>query len=664
MKAHSTPRTPTSTARRKTQQPTRNRSGITVPSLISRASTATTSVATNYRGFWFAENPKLTGYYGPSQYKVRLHITNPLIVSEEEFIAHKPNGPSFWAAKAEQAGHDSVIIQDIIDGDTESTVCCVFDSHLIEIVDKDIYQDELEEDVVTEKNLPLRKGTVDNARGMYGALICVMDPNDFIRLTTGDEQAFNSIFSDDFASLDDYKAGTHPNYNKSQYNMPWLGVIYPSGEVVQHEGRHRAAMVAKAGGRSFPCTLVFYAPTTWHVTYEKYEYESQKEEFLEKDFPTRAAANEFIEKLESLNDDPDHPYSYFGIKKNESGGGKLKGSPRSDPSKWQFAPWRPSDAPPMLVGQFNSSIRIPTNRMKFGVVKGYSHYAKHLMTETPIDDWSVDPDFDQNEKEMIGKFTGYEQERKHWPDADKAGIRDETVIKRVKDAFSKTPTHFNLYFWQSDNPNYDRTLQKGLRDAAWVQEKLGAKAAEYVAQTASPNNVTIIMTNNLSDESWISIRSPWMMAHRISHVLMDGSKRIDASYAASHEFDQFLYDVLRVGYGLKWPDQETRYGYVMYQEWEEIYMKLMGTHLGTMASARNKKLVQASEWKHETFAQYLLTGKITLNPLPQVFDEGLELTTDPRKLYRVNRMWQVFPKRLMRAFDELLEEAKGKIWVM
>jgi len=91
-------------------------------------------------GLWFAENPKLTGYYGPNQYKVKLGFKNPLIVSEDEYIENKPNGPGYWARKARDEGHDAVIIQDIIDGDTESTICCVFNPRIIRIIDKDLYQ--------------------------------------------------------------------------------------------------------------------------------------------------------------------------------------------------------------------------------------------------------------------------------------------------------------------------------------------------------------------------------------------------------------------------------------------------------------------------------------------------------------------------------------------
>jgi hypothetical protein len=51
-------------------------------------------------------------------------------------------GPVRWAKKAYLEGYDSVILEDIIDGDTSSTVTCVFDPARIKILDFKVYSDE------------------------------------------------------------------------------------------------------------------------------------------------------------------------------------------------------------------------------------------------------------------------------------------------------------------------------------------------------------------------------------------------------------------------------------------------------------------------------------------------------------------------------------------
>lgn len=91
------------------------------------------------RALWFSENPKMSGYYGPNQYKVKLHFHNPLIVGEAEYEEQSKNE---WISLARLQENDALIIQDIVDGDTISTICCVFDPSIVEILGKDIYKDE------------------------------------------------------------------------------------------------------------------------------------------------------------------------------------------------------------------------------------------------------------------------------------------------------------------------------------------------------------------------------------------------------------------------------------------------------------------------------------------------------------------------------------------
>ena len=92
-------------------------------------------------GFWFAENPKAVGYYGPNTVKVSLEIENPLLIDTETYYEYRV-GPSEWAKKAYVEGYDSAVIQDIVDGDTESTVACVFDPSRIKILKFDVYGDD------------------------------------------------------------------------------------------------------------------------------------------------------------------------------------------------------------------------------------------------------------------------------------------------------------------------------------------------------------------------------------------------------------------------------------------------------------------------------------------------------------------------------------------
>ena len=286
--------------------------------------------------------------------------------------------------------------------------------------------------------------------------------------------------------------------------------------------------------------------------------------------------------------------------------------------------------------------------------------------EAPITNWTIDSDFDQNEAEMISKFTGYEMDGKHFSDVDKRAIRDPGVMQAVNKAFGRTSVKFSLYFWQSTTPNYDPTSFIGHVDDAWIVRKLGEKAATAIKAQQTSDAITIVLTNNLSDEHKITLKSPWAVAHRIAHALMGGKLGSDAGWEVMAMFKRFIRTLVSQAYGTQWPDESTEYGRIFANDYEEIYGKLIGHQLGTMASARKGALVSQYEWFYETFVQYIITGKVTLNPLREVFDEldpDSKLVADPRKRARIQQIWSNFPSKIEKAFDLMLESAKGEVFV-
>ena len=220
---------------------------------------------------------------------------------------------------------------------------------------------------LNELHLPLRKGTLGNARGNYGAFIVVMDPHDFILLSTPAKEV-SQIYKDKFTTVDSYKRAKHPDFNKNNYNMPFLGVRYDTGKVFEHEGCHRAAMVAKEGGTKFPCYVMFRSPTIWTVKFVKTDSETYDSERLEQDFNSKNEADLFIHELRQPHED--YWYSDIDLDSRSS---RMKGSPRSNPEKWEYDAWNKEDMPQAFIGQFDP-ISIPTSKMKFAPIKGYHHY--------------------------------------------------------------------------------------------------------------------------------------------------------------------------------------------------------------------------------------------------------------------------------------------------
>jgi hypothetical protein len=95
------------------------------------------STGANTFGFWFTDSPDAAEFYGQHVRAFEITMDNPLVVTDQEFIDAFPDGPPKFAIRAAEAGHDGVIIRDIIDGDRTSTVYCVWDKDQIKFRPQD-----------------------------------------------------------------------------------------------------------------------------------------------------------------------------------------------------------------------------------------------------------------------------------------------------------------------------------------------------------------------------------------------------------------------------------------------------------------------------------------------------------------------------------------------
>lgn len=274
------------------------------------------------------------------------------------------------------------------------------------------------------------------------------------------------------------------------------------------------------------------------------------------------------------------------------------------------------------------------------------------ISEAPITNWEVDPELDAREKEMTSKFHGYDREQKHWRDKDKKLIRDPEHIKKIKDSFLKVPANFNLFFWQSTEPDYDPYLEKGVVDMNWIKKHMSDNVVKYLEKTNTNNAINIIMTNNLADPNYIPLKSGWMVGHRIAHVLIGGSTAQEASYQIQHLFDNFIRTIVTEYYGHDWHED-----YAIEMDYLDAYGKELAYAIGTMKSARNKNLNTYWEWMYETFVQYLITGDIKFKDAPDELSE--EKKRKPTK-----QLILKFKNDLKESFDKLLRDSQGKIFVM
>lgn len=188
-----------------------------------------------------------------------------------------------------------------------------------------------------EKRLPLSDLAYRNNRSEKATFVAVIDPIEFIRLTVPSEDAIQRIIDNTKVEL--------PQYDRNDYFMPYL-YVNESGKIIGHEGRHRAAMIHKAGGDRFPITIHMHSNPRYLVTYRGDNDEGEEVSGSE-EFPTYEEAEAFEERLK--ND----PHFYYRSDIDSIGNKKLG---------------RKSDMPSYLIGQFNDH-RYPTSLLKFGRAK-------------------------------------------------------------------------------------------------------------------------------------------------------------------------------------------------------------------------------------------------------------------------------------------------------
>ena len=284
--------------------------------------------------------------------------------------------------------------------------------------------------------------------------------------------------------------------------------------------------------------------------------------------------------------------------------------------------------------------------------------SKGALTEAPLGDFQVDPDLEQNLASQRRKWHGYERELQHFPDPDVKAIRNPAVVKKIATRFARIPQNINLYFWANPDPDYDWHTQKGEVDLDWIAHNMGEQVAQRFARMRdTKNRINIMHTGNLRDEQYVPMRSPWMMAHRIAHVLCQ-------DHRIQNRFEQFVIDLTRKVYGVKWPDINGQYGEIFRRDYFGAYGKILGHLLGRMRSARQEKLVQFREWIYERFAQYLMTGRVRLNrTLPRQIDRG-DNRMRPGAERLVPKLIGHFEQRIQQIFEKVLNDSIGKYYVM
>jgi hypothetical protein len=264
---------------------------------------------------------------------------------------------------------------------------------------------------------------------------------------------------------------------------------------------------------------------------------------------------------------------------------------------------------------------------------------------------------------------------------DRKILSNPRAQEHLKHKWAKTVVPFNMYFVNS--PGAAKVAETGEVDQAWIDEKLPKIAAQIHLRDDAVN---VIYTNNRGDE-----RLPmtaWIIAHRLGHATnRPGNYNYQTQTSEPQVWEQqevkdlifaYLAPIFRDGYGYDYfPDSERRYekkqsnfaNPTNANRSEQILLAFFEA-IGTMRSARSKNIRQYFEFYYELFAQYIITGKVTFNPLPKRLSfgrfgqDGLSFKGSEHDYAYYNDQLQGLAEALGDYFDTLMHALVGRTFVM
>lgn len=242
-------------------------------------------------------------------------------------------------------------------------------------------------------------------------------------------------------------------------------------------------------------------------------------------------------------------------------------------------------------------------------------YLAEALNEAPIGDINV-----IGEPQPIGRngeFTGQHKFGKQgFTPGDKTLLTNPKSVKKIRDAFDKTPFLFDFYVF------IDGSVKP---DLPWSQAKLEKELGQPIDPTGK---ITVVYTNNSTNTSPGSYMpmNAWALAHRMAHDFHINHRHPTRENLAEDVAWAGLCAIWNAAFGgTKWGEYTPK---------KELFTRAEGGPMGqagltlfanfllTMRSARNLKINNELDVFPELFAQYLLTGRVRLNRVAQWDMEG------------------------------------------
>ena len=250
--------------------------------------------------------------------------------------------------------------------------------------------------------------------------------------------------------------------------------------------------------------------------------------------------------------------------------------------------------------------------------------------------------------------------------ADKKLVPHPTNQLKTQKFFEQTPYDFRLFF--SNIPGTGKYSEYGPMGPNQIRNSFSKEVADQLIN-GSEDTITILFVGNKGDSK--VMMTPWIMAHRIGHAIQAGERKQggQGTWAqAEQHFFRNINELLKEYYGKgKFNQFDTSVNWGLNKEYAALF-----NAIGTQRSSRTGKITRPYEFLYELFAQYLGTGKITLNPLPKQKDYGRKAWGRSTQSLRMKSgqeeetqyTTEVLARDMELMFDDVLSSLVGKILVM
>lgn len=229
---------------------------------------------------------------------------------------------------------------------------------------------------------------------------------------------------------------------------------------------------------------------------------------------------------------------------------------------------------------------------------------------------------------------------------DRALIDNPANVQKTLDFYKNIDIDFDFYF--VNKKGLSKFQQRGKVNWDFLVSKEGLGLEREQVSGIDSDRITVFFVGNSADEK--QTMTAWNSAHRFGHAI----RREYGFEQLTNWLEKEFNDLLKC-YNIRNNEEKVK---------ASIF-----NQIGTMRSARLGKIDRYFEFYYELFAQYLNSGKIKLNRLPEKIKIGFEAYGRPKfartsDIEHVNDIIEGIENTFGYYADDALGSVVGDIFVM